>query len=82
MAKPQGDRVRPKEYKAVLCNVYLFFSGSEDSAYIHVCHLHLCMAVGCGCCFDHVNFSHAELRDHFKSCTAEGFDSGLTAGLE
>ena len=82
MAKPQGDRVRPKEYKAVLCNFCLFFNGNEDSACSHICHLHLCMAVGCGCCYDYVNFSHAELRDHFKSCTAEGFNSSLANGLE
>ena len=82
MAKPQGDRVRPKEYKVVLCNFCPFFSSNEDSAYSHVCHLHLCMAVGCGHCYDYVNFSCAELRDHFKSCTAEGFDSSLAAGLE
>ena len=46
MAKTRGDRARPKEYKAVLCNFCHSFCGNEDSAYNHVCHLHLCMAVG------------------------------------
>ena len=46
MAKTQGDRARPKEYKMVLCNSCPFFCGNEDSAYNHICHLHLCMAVG------------------------------------
>ena len=48
MAKAQGDRAKPKEYKVVLCNFCTSFCGNEDSAYNHVCHLHLCMAVGCG----------------------------------
>ena len=82
MAKPRGDKAKPKEYRAVLCNFCPFFSGNEDSAYSHICHLHLCMAVGCGCCFNYVSFPHADLRDHFKSCTAQGFDSSLAAILD
>ena len=38
MAKTQGDRVRPKEYKVVLCNFCPSFCSNEDSAYNHVCH--------------------------------------------
>ena len=74
MAKSRGDRTKSKEYKAVLCN--------KDSTYSHICHLHLCMASGCGRCFDFVSFSWADLREHFKNCSAEGFDSGLAARLD
>ena len=45
MAKPSGDRVRPKEYKAGLCNFCLFFSGNEDRAY----RLHLSSSLVHGC---------------------------------
>ena len=82
MAKTRGDRARPKEYKVVLCNFCPFFCSNEDSAYNHVCHLHLCMAVGCSQCFDFVSFSCADFRDHFRNCTAEGFDSSLAADLD
>ena len=80
MAKPRGDKA--KEYRTVLCNFCPFFSSNEDSAYSHICHLHLCMAIGCSHCFDYMSFSHADLRDHFKSCTVEGFDSGLATNLD
>ena len=50
MAKTRGDKAKPKEYKAVLCNFCPSFCSNEDSAYNHICHLHLCMAVGCGQC--------------------------------
>ena len=82
MAKPRGYKAKPKEYRTVLCNFCPFFSSNKDSAYSHVCHLHLCIAIGCGHCFNYVSFSHADLRDHFKSCMAEGFDSGLAADLD
>ena len=82
MAKSRGDRTKSKEYKAVLCNFCPYFCGNEDSAYSHICHLHLCMALGCGRCFDFVSFSWADLREHFKNCFAEGFDSGLATGLD
>ena len=82
MAKSRGDRTKSKEYRAVLCNFCPYFCGNEDSAYSHVCHLHLCMALGCGRCFDFVSFSQADLREHFKNCFAESFDSGLAAGLD
>ena len=52
MAKSRGDRTKSKEYRAVLCNFCPYFCGNKDSAYSHVCHLHLCMALGCGRCFD------------------------------
>ena len=48
MAKSRGDRTKSKEYRAVLCNFCPYFCGNEDSTYSHVCHLHLCMALGCG----------------------------------
>ena len=82
MAKTREDKAKSKEYKAVLCNFCPSFCGTEDSAYNHICHLHLCMAVGCGQCFDFVSFLCADLRDHFRNCSAEGFDSGLAAGLD
>ena len=82
MAKSRGDRTKSKEYKAVLCNFCPSFCGNEDSAYSHVCHLHLCMALGCGRCFDFVSLSQADLREHFKNCFTEGFDSGLAARLD
>ena len=82
MAKTRRDKAKPKEYRAVLCNFCPFFSGNEDSTYSHICHLHLCMAVGCGHCFDYMSFSHADLRDHLKSCTTEGFDSSLATDLD
>ena len=82
MAKSRGDRTKSKEYKAVLCNFCPYFCGNEDSTYSHVCHLHLCMALGCGRCFDFVSFSQADLREHFKICFTESFDSGLAAGLD
>ena len=81
MAKTRGDKAKPNEYK-MLCNFCPSFCGNEDSAYNHICHLHLCMAVGCGRCFDFVSFSHADLRDHFRNCSAEGFDSGLATELD
>ena len=82
MAKSRGDRTKSKEYKAVLCNFCPSFCGNKDSAYSHVCHLHLCMALGCSRCFDFVSFSQADLREHFKNCSAEGFDSGLATELD
>ena len=82
MAKSRGDRIKSKEYKAVLCNFCSSFCGNEDSAYSHVCHLHLCMALGCSRCFDFVSFSWADLREHFKNCSAEGFNSGLATDLD
>ena len=82
MAKTRGDKAKPKEYKAVLCNFCPSFCSNGDSAYNHVSHLHLCMAAGCGQCFDFVSFSHADLRDHFQNCSLEGFDSGLAAKLD
>ena len=82
MAKSRGDRTKSKEYKAVLCNFCPSFCGNKDSTYSHICHLHLCMALGCGRCFDFVSFSQADLREHFKNCSAEGFNSGLAAGLD
>ena len=48
MAKSKGDTTKSKEYKAVLCNFCPSFCGNKDSAYSYVCHLHLCMALGCG----------------------------------
>ena len=77
-----GVMAKSKEYKAVLCNFCPSFCGNEDSAYNHVCHLHLCMAVECGQCFEIVSFSLADFRDHFRNCSAEGFDSGLAARLD
>ena len=82
MAKTRGDKAKSKEYKAILCNFCPSFCSNEDSAYSHVCHLHLCMAVGCGQCFDFVSFSCADLRDHFRNCSAKGFDTGLGAGID
>ena len=82
MAKTRGDKAKLKEYEAVLCNFCPSFCSNEDSAYNHVCHLHLCVAVGCGWCFDFVSFSCADLRDHFRNCSAEGFDSNLAAELD
>ena len=82
MAKSRGDRTKSKEYKAVLCNFCPYFCGNEDSAYSHICHLHLCMALGCSRCFDFVSFSWAVLREHFKNYFAEGFNSGLATGLD
>ena len=82
MAKTRGDKAKLKEYKIVLCNFCPSFCGNEDSAYSHVCHLHLCMAGGCGWCFDFVSFLCADLRDHFRNCSAEGFDSGLATKLD
>ena len=51
----------PREYKAVLCNFCAYFSGNEDGAYAHVCHLHLCMMLSCGHSYDYVTFSQLEL---------------------
>ena len=82
MAKSRGDRTQSKEYKAVLCNFCSSFCGNEDSTYSHVCHLHLCMALGCCRCFDFVSFSQADLREHFKNCSVEGFNSGLATHLD
>ena len=78
MAKSRGDRTKSKEYKAVLCNFCPSFCGNKDSTYSHICHLHLCIALGCGRCFDFVSFSQADLREHFKNC----FNSGLAARLD
>ena len=82
MAKSRGDRTKSKEYKAVLCNFCSSFCGNEDSAYSHICHLHLCMALGCGRCFDFVSFPWGDLREHFKNCSTEGFNSGLATDLD
>ena len=82
MAKSRGDRTKSKEYKAVLCSFCPYFCGNEDRAYSHVCHLHLCMALGCSRCFDFVSFSWADLREHFKNCFAEGFNSSLATRLD
>ena len=82
MAKTRGDKTKSKEYKVVLCNFCPSFCGYEDSAYNHVCHLHLCMVVGCGWCFDFISFLCADLRDYFRNCSAEGFDSGLATRLD
>ena len=71
MAKPRMEKAekgklsKPREYKAVLCNFCTSFGGNEDSAYGHVCHLHLCMAVGCGHCFDFTSFNQSDLWEHF-----------------
>ena len=82
MTKTRGDKAKQKEYKAVLYKFCPFFCGNEYSAYNHICHPHLCMAVGCGQSFDFISFSHADLRDHFRNCSAEGFDSGLATKLD
>ena len=82
MAKSRGDRTKSKEYKTVLCNFCSSCCGNEDSTYSHICHLHLCMALGCGRCFDFVSFSQADLREHFKNSSAEGFDSSLATKLD
>ena len=82
MAKSRGDRTKSKEYKAVLYNFCPYFCGNEDSTYSHICHLHLCMALGCSRCFDFVSFLWADLREHFKNCFSEGFNSGLAARLD
>ena len=82
MAKSRGDRTKSKEYKAVLCNFCPSFCGIEDSTYSHICHLHLCMALECGRWFDFVSFSWADLIEHFKNCSTDGFDNGLAAGLD
>ena len=82
MAKTREDKAKSKEYKVVLCNFCPFFCSNEDSAYNHICHLHLSMVVGCGQCFDFVSFSCADLKDHYRNCSAEGFDSGLAARLD
>ena len=82
MAKTRGDKAKSKEYKAVLCNFCPSFCSNEDSAYNHVCHLHLCMTVGCGQCFDFVSFLCADLRVHFRNCSAGRFDSGLATRLD
>ena len=81
MAKSRGDRTKSKEYKAVLCNFCPSFFGNKDSTYSHICHLHLCMALGCSRCFDFVSFSWADLTEHFKNCSTEGFNSGLATRL-
>ena len=47
MTKSRGDRTKSKEYKAALCNFCPYSCGNEDSAYSHVCHLHLCITLGC-----------------------------------
>ena len=82
MAKSRGDRTKSKKYKAVLCNFCSSFCCNEDSTYSHICHLYLCMALGCGRCFDFVGFPWADLREHFKNCSAEGFNSGLATKLD
>ena len=82
MAKTRGDKPKSKKYKAVLCNFCPSFCSNEDSAYNHIFYLHPCMAVGCGWCFDFVSFSCADLRDHFRNCSAVGFDSSLAARLD
>ena len=82
MAKSRGDRTKSKEYKAVLCNFCPSFCGNEDSAYSHICNLHVYMALGWGRCFDFVSFSWADLREHFKNCSAKGFDSGMATRLD
>ena len=82
MTKPRKDKANPQEYKSVLCNFFPHYSGNKDGSYTHTCHLHLHMAVRCCQCNHYVNFSRAELCNHFKMCDATGLDSGLASDLD
>ena len=88
MAKPRMEKAekgklsKPREYKAILCNFCTSFGGNDDSAYGHVCHLHLCMAVGCGHCFDFTSFNRSDLWEHFQQCQAEGYKGSMAADID
>ena len=82
MAKTRGDRAKPREYKAVLCNFCSSFCSNEDSAYTHVCHLHLCMAVGC-CGALTLLVSHMLTSENTLGVvSAEGFASSMATKLD